>query len=168
MTTPFPEGSDPFGAADATGSPGAPAQPAAGWYPDPSGQMRWWDGAAWGAAAPMAGPARSGTEPRTMAMLAHLLGIFTGFLGPLVIYLTSAKEDPFVRHHAAEALNFHITLAIAYVACFALMCLFVGFILFPILWIGSLVLEIQGCLAANRGEWWKYPINIRMVSGAVG
>jgi uncharacterized Tic20 family protein len=147
--------------ATTAGAAGATSQPP-GWYPDPYGQTRWWDGVQWGAPATPTGGGDSGS----MAMLAHLLGIVTGFIGPLIIYLTSAKTDPFVRHHAAEALNFHITLAIAYVACFALMCVIIGFFLFPVLIIGSLIFEIQGAIAANRGEWWKYPINIRMVSGA--
>jgi uncharacterized Tic20 family protein len=103
-----------------------------------------------------------------MAMLCHLLAIFTGFIGPLVIYLTTGKEDPFVRHHAAEALNFQITVFIATMVCLVLACVVIGFFLLPVVAIGALVFEIQGSLAANRGEWWRYPINIRMVSGAAG
>jgi uncharacterized Tic20 family protein len=136
--------------------------PPPGWYPDPLGQLRWWDGRAWGVAAPPA----SSTDPKTMAMLAHALGIATGFIGPLVIYLTTGKQDPFVRHHSSEALNFQITLLIAMIASAALLCLLVGFLLVFIVPIVAIVLEIQGTLAASRGEWWRYPINIRMVSGA--
>lgn len=158
-----------------TQEPGA-TPPPPGWYPDGSGQQRWWDGQQWGQVAgqtsPMAtgysAPPSSGTDPRTMAMLCHLLAIFTGFLGPLVIYLTSGEKDPFVRHHAAESLNFQISLTIAWIVTFVLMFLLVGFLIAPVLWIGSLVFEIIGATRANKGEWWKYPINIRMVSGAVG
>lgn len=158
MTTPFsPEPS-------ANPDPGG-AQPPPGWYPDPTGQMRWWDGHAWGLPAQ---PAPRGTsDARTMAMLAHLLGLFTGFLGPLILYLTTGKEDPYVRHHSAEALNFQISVIIASAVCGVLMCVVIGFFLLPVVLIGALVFEIQGCLAANRGEWWRYPINLRMVSGAV-
>jgi len=132
--------------------------------------MRWWDGQQWGATAPVAATTTggSGTDPKTMAMLAQLLGIFTGFLGPLVIYLVNGDKDPFVKHHASEALNFHITVTIAYVVSIVLMLVLIGFLLFFVIWILALIFAIQATIAANRGEWYRYPINIRMVSGAVG
>jgi hypothetical protein len=144
-----------------------------GWYPDPTGQQRWWDGQAWGAAAapapvPVATPGASPSDARSMAMLSHLLAIFTGFLGPLVIYLMNGRKDPFVRHHASEALNFQITYAIALLVSLVSMIFFIGFLLFPAVVIVSLVFEIQGTIAANRGEWWRYPINLRLVPGENG
>ena len=48
------------------------------------------------------------------SVLAQLGGTFLSFLVPLVIYLVFKDRDPFVRRHSAPALNFHITLAIAY------------------------------------------------------
>jgi uncharacterized Tic20 family protein len=145
-----------------------------GWYPDGSGQQRWWSGSEWGQAAagqPTAGQppaAASSTDPKTLAMLAQLLGIVTGFLGPLIIYLVNGEKDPFVRHHSAEALNFQITLFIAYMASAVLILVLIGLVLLPVIWIVSLVFMIQATIAANRGEWYRYPINLRLVPGAVG
>jgi uncharacterized protein len=136
--------------------------PPPGWYTDPYGRMRWWDGTQWGAAAPTAGT----TDPRTMAMLAHALGLVAGFIAPLVILLMAGKQDPFVRHNAAEALNFHITLFVATIVSVALLCVVVGFLLLPLVIVAAWVFQIQGALAAGRGQWWKYPINVRLVSGA--
>jgi uncharacterized Tic20 family protein len=154
--------------------PSASAQnPPPGWYPDPNGQTRWWDGQAWGAPAP-ATPATvtpqvaAPSDARSMAMLSHLLAIFTGFLGPLVIYLMNGRKDPFVRHHSSEALNFQITYTIALIVSIVAIFFLVGFLLFPAVVITALVFEIQGTIAANRGEWWRYPINIRMVPGLNG
>lgn len=146
---------------------GAGAAPP-GWYPDPEGRVRWWDGTRWGPLQPAGGPAGGGSDSRTTAMLAHLLAIFTGFLGPLVIYLLNGEKDPFVRHHAAEALNFQLTMLIAWFATILLMFVLVGLLVAPVLFVVALVFEIQGTMAANRGEWWVYPINIRMVPGARG
>lgn len=150
--------------------------PPPGWYPDPDGNLRWWDGRQWGqvrsAAPPQPAPAPGtgtggGTDPKTLAMLAQLLGLLTGFLGPLIIYLVNGDKDPFVRHHAAEALNFQITLVIAYLVSAVLMLVLVGFVLFFVVFIGAIVLCIQAAVAANRGEWYRYPVNIRLVPGAV-
>ncbi|GAA1512077.1 hypothetical protein GCM10009677_51310 [Sphaerisporangium rubeum] len=107
---------------------------------------------------------RPGTDDTTMAMLAHLLGLLTSFIGPLILYVTKKDESPYVRDQAAEALNFQITLVIAYVVCFVLSFLIIGLILFPVLWIGSLIIMIMASVAANRGENYRYPLNIRFVS----
>jgi uncharacterized protein len=160
-----------------SGPEGGSAVP--GWYPDNTGQMRWWDGHQWGQTAeqstvPQTGappPAATGgtsMDPKTMAMLSHLLAIFTGFLAPLIIYLVNGEKDPYVRHHSAESLNFQITVAIAYVISFVLIFVLIGLLLLPLVFIGALVLEIMATMAANRGEWYRYPVNIRLVPGAVG
>ena len=81
---------------------------------------------------------------------------------------TRQEKDPYVRHHSAEALNFQITLFIGYLASFALMLVLIGFLTFFVVWIGGLVLMIMATMAANRGEWYRYPINLRLVPGAVG
>jgi uncharacterized Tic20 family protein len=141
--------------------------PPPGWYPDQQGTTRWWDGQQWGAPAPVAVPG-GGTDPKTLAMLAQLLGIFTGFLGPLIIYLTNGDKDPYVKHHSAEALNFHLTVLIAELVSAVLMLVLIGFLMFFAVWIGALVFSIQATIAANRGEWYRYPICIRFVSGSLG
>ncbi|MFD0891446.1 DUF4870 domain-containing protein, partial [Streptosporangium algeriense] len=107
---------------------------------------------------------RPGTDDRTMAMLAHLLGLLTSFVGPLVLYLAKRDEAPYVRAQAAEALNFQLTLMIAYLVSWVLAFVLIGFLLMPLLWIGSLILMIIAAVAANRGENYRYPLNIRFVS----
>jgi uncharacterized Tic20 family protein len=173
-----PSPTDPFANPTATGATGGGGATPPGWYADPSGTTRWWDGTQWGqvaapsnvpAAVPYGVPAPAGVaEERGMATLVHVLGIFTGFLGPLVVYLVARADQPFTKHHAAEELNFQITLFIAYVVSFVLMLVLIGFVTFLVTWIGSIVLMIMASLAANRGEWYRYPVNIRLVSGAVG
>lgn len=104
------------------------------------------------------------TPDTSMAMLAHLLGLFTGFLGPLVIYLTKRDDDAFTRFHAAEALNFQISIVIAWIGTFILFFVIIGFFLLPVLLVLQFLFPIMGSVKSNRGEWWKYPLNIRFVS----
>ena len=109
-------------------------------------------------------------DDRTMAMLCHLLGIFTGFLGPLVIWLVRKDQSPFVDHHGREALNFQITLMLVMLALggvtFILMFVLVGILLVPLLVaipLVALVFEIMAAVAAQHGDWHRYPFNIRLV-----
>ena len=145
-----------------------PLGPPPGWYPDSYGVTRWWDGQRWGVAAAVPATVASTNDAKSMAVLAEVLGIVTGWLGPLVIYLVNGEKDPFVRHHSAEALNFHLTVLIGYLVSFVLVFVLVGLLLIPVLFVLSLVFGIQAAMAANRGEWYRYPISIRMVSGGVG
>jgi uncharacterized Tic20 family protein len=147
--------------------------PPPGWYPDPSGsgQQRWWDGSQWGiVASSTTAPAVPGSldDQRGMAALAQVLAIFTGFLGPLVIWFMARPDQPFVKHHAAESLNFQITVTIAAFVSALLILVLIGIVLLPVVLIGAFVLEIVAAVAANRGEWYRYPVNLRLVPGAVG
>ena len=165
---------------DPSSAPG-PATAPPGWYPDGSGQLRWWTGTTWGAYAPIPPPYPGAvvppgrTDARTLAMLAQLGQLVGGFVIPLVLYLTAGKDDPFVRHHSAEALNFSITYVIAFIGSFTLFL--VGFLFPPLLIavvlalmtivVGHLVLLIMATVHAYRGEWWRYPVCIRLVPGGV-
>ena len=151
-------------------TPPDPRSPSPGWYADPSGQQRWWDGSQWGIAASSSVPATTGTatDEQGLATLAQVLAIFTGFLGPLVIWFMARPDQPFVKHHAAEALNFQITVTIAAFVSALLMLVLVGFLLLPVVLIGAFVLEVLAAIAANRGEWYRFPINLRLVPGAQG
>ncbi|MEV4376455.1 DUF4870 domain-containing protein [Streptosporangium sp. NPDC049644] len=107
---------------------------------------------------------RPGSDDTTMAMLAHLLGLLTSFVGPLVLYLAKKDESPYVRDQAAEALNFQLTVLIAYFVCMILALVLIGFVLMLLLWIGSIIMTVIAAVAANRGENHRYPMSIRFVS----
>ncbi len=97
------------------------------------------------------------------AVLAHLSIFAFALLGPLVIYLIKRDESAFTRHHAAEALNFHITLAIAGVVAFILIFVLIGFVLLLALAIAGPVLGVLAALAANRREAYRYPFTLRFI-----
>jgi len=165
---------------DAFGRPDPP--PAApGWYPDPAGgaSMRYWDGSRWtdalSSAVPPASPNNARDDSRSWALAAHLsalLSLVVGFpfVGPLVVYLVK-KDDPFVRRHAAEALNFNISVMIYAIvlgiATFVLIFFIIGFALIPVLILLALTWLILVCLAAakaGQGQEYRYPLTIRFVS----
>lgn len=165
---------------DASGDP-APPLGAPGWYPDPggSGSYRYWDGKRWtdalSSAIPPATPHAARDDARNLALAAHLsalLSLVVGFpfIGPLIIYLVK-KDDPFVRRHAAEALNFNLSVmlyavAIAVVGLLLLIVL-VGILVFGLLIPLGIFWILFICIAATRaaqGAEYRYPLTIRFVT----
>lgn len=121
-----------------------------------------------GAPAPGYGSQLSPQDERTWGMLAHISAIlaaivFLAFLGPLLVMLIQGPKSEFVRRQAVEALNFQITTYIAAIVSAILIVVLIGLILLPIVGIAWLVLTIMAGLAANRGEDYRYPFNIRLV-----
>lgn len=118
-----------------------------------------------GGAPPAAGLASEASkEKRTWAMLAHILGIVTWIIGPLVIWQLKKQEDAFIADQGKEALNFQITMTILYVACFVLSFIPVlGSIVWLAAWVVSLVLCIMAGLKANEGVAHRYPFALRLV-----
>jgi uncharacterized Tic20 family protein len=105
-----------------------------------------------------------GSDDRNFAMLAHLLGIFTSFLGSLIIWLIKKDESPFVAQEAKEALNFQITLMIGYVIAAVLSIVLVGMLLFPVLYVLNIVFCILGAVTASKGRGYRYPFAIRLIN----
>jgi len=120
-------------------------------------------------------------EERQWAMFAHLsalLGaILTGalgggwgcFIGPLVIWLVKKDTMPFVNDQGKEALNFNVTVAIAFVVLFLLsvMTLGIGLVIAIPLWfiigIAWLVFTIIAAIKANEGVTYRYPFTLRLI-----
>ncbi|KAG0905622.1 hypothetical protein G6F31_021916 [Rhizopus arrhizus] len=92
-----------------------------------------------------------------MALAAHQLGIFTWFIGPLIIWLIN-KDDAgkaFVTDQAKEALNFQITITIAMLICIVLTIVIIGGILAPIVGILNLVFCIIAAVTAPHGAAYR-------------
>ena len=98
-----------------------------------------------------------------MAMLCHLLAIFTGFLGPLIIWLIKKDESSFVDDHGKEALNFQITVLIAMIVSGLLTFICIGFVLMLIVWIVDMIFCIIAAVKASHGEAYRYPLTFRFV-----
>ncbi len=130
--------------------------------------------------APMPQHSLTPAEQRNWAMGAHasalVLAFFGGLavLGPLVVWLIKKDEDAYVAEHSREALNFQLTWLIggfvALVVGFVVALVTIGFglvLLVPAaigLFIAWIVFTIKGAVAASRGEHYRYPMTVRLVS----
>jgi uncharacterized protein len=172
MTTPSDSSSGSVPVPGPGSEPGGAPPP--GWGPPPG-----WEGhgqpAGYGQSPGYGAPAGYGqgygprpgaptSEETTWALLAHLSLFVAGLVAPLVIYLVKKDTSPYVRQQAAEALNFHITLMLAGIASVLLMLLLIGFLLIFVVAIGGMVLAVIAAIAASKGEPYRYPLTLRLVS----
>lgn len=106
----------------------------------------------------------SPSDEKLWATLINLGGLFFGFLAPLVGYLVLKDRGPFVRSHSATALNFQLTLLIAYFVGGLLSIVVIGFFIILAAYVLNIVFCIVAAVRANRGEWYRYPLSIPFVS----
>ena len=105
-------------------------------------------------------------DEKTLALITHLSGIVAGFIVPLIIWLINKDkpEKAFLISQSKEALNFQITVLLAWIVAMVLSFLLIGFLLYPVILIGNIVFCILAGIKANNGESYRYPVAIRLVS----
>lgn len=102
-------------------------------------------------------------EQKILAILAHLAYLLGGLgfiIAPLVIFLLR-KEDPFVYHHAKQALVAHLAILAASVITSLLCILLIGFLLVPVvalLWLLLLITSIIAAVKSADGQFYEYPL----------
>lgn len=99
-------------------------------------------------------------DEKTWAVLTHVIGIFFNFLPSLIVFLVFKGRGPFLEAHAKSALNFQLTMLIAYVAGTILSFVLVGFIVFIVVPILVIVFAIIASVRASAGEYYTYPLSI--------
>jgi uncharacterized protein len=101
------------------------------------------------------------------SMMAYLGMIFFLFMPPLIVYLAKRRESPFVRYHAAQALNLWTTGFLYTVSCAILggllaldtvtAALAVGLPLVSLVWVLAAGYAIMGAVTASRGRQHDLP-----------
>jgi uncharacterized Tic20 family protein len=136
-------------------------------------------------AYPPSSPDHPTRDDRTNAMLAHVLSVFAGFFGPLIIYIVKRKESRFVGFHALQALLWHFALMIMMFGGGIVFMLTIGLgvLTFPepaskgappppafflgifgvwavmmLSWFVSMGFSIYMATQASSGKWTRYPV----------
>ena len=97
-------------------------------------------------------------DPASLGLaLAFSAGLLS-FVAALVTYIVVRDRGPFVRHHAANALNVQIIAGIIMLVSLPLMLVLIGFVTFAAAWLFAVVVHIVGAVKANNGEWYNPPL----------
>ena len=109
-------------------------------------------------------------DERMWGMLSHLaaLGVFVfpafgNIIGPLIIWLIKKDQSWFVDDQGKESLNFQISMTIYLFVASATICIGIGLIVLPVLFIAGVVFSIIAALKANEGVIYRYPLTLRLV-----
>ena len=103
-------------------------------------------------------------EERLWSLLCHLSYFALGIIAPIIIMLTLGNRSQYVRYHAVEALNFHITLWLAGIVCGLLILLLIGIILLPLLLLVGAIFAIIAAVQSYQGQYYRYPLTLRLIS----
>jgi uncharacterized protein len=125
--------------------------------------------------------ATSPKDENTWSVLAHLsvfLNLLTGFLGPvgaLVIWLMYKDRSPRVSFHALQSLWYQVAwmviLTVGWVVAGLLTVVLIGFLLFPVMILLTVVPFVHMGYAAykiSQGVDYRYPFVADMVDGSRG
>jgi len=110
------------------------------------------------------------SDVRTWCVLCHasaLLGLFFHFLGhifgPLAVWLIKRGDSPEIDAYGKESLNFQISMLIYDVIALILCIIGIGFLILIALWVANTVLVIIASVKASQGEFFRYPLTIRLI-----
>ena len=102
----------------------------------------------------------------TICHISALLGLFGGvgfIVGPLVVWLIKRNDDPFIDEQGTEAVNFQITMVIAFLICIPLLFILIGLPLMLLVGAVDIIFAIIAAMKANDGVHYRYPLSIRMI-----
>jgi len=105
----------------------------------------------------------SESDERLWAAMSHAGTILFGFVPALIIWLVQKEKSSFVETESKEALNFGILVTVLYIIGWVTSIIFIGFLIIPATWIITLIFCIQGAIKANKGENYRYPLNVRLI-----
>jgi uncharacterized membrane protein len=102
-------------------------------------------------------PAQSGLSDNSAAAIAYITII------PAIIFLVMEpyNRKPFVRYHAVQCLGLNAAIFVLSIGFSILGMIHLGILLillWPILWIGSVIVWILCIVSAAQGKWFKLPI----------
>lgn len=107
---------------------------------------------------PPTAPDTSGHGDSGWAAAAHLIALFFGVIGAIIVNVAVDKRNRFVHQHTRQAINFQCNLVVAAFVGFILTSIAPGFLL---LWLplalAAIVLPVIATVRANRANWHPYP-----------
>lgn len=105
-------------------------------------------------------------EDRQWATMAHFGGIL-GCVPALIIYLVLRDRGPFTAQESKEALNFTLPPTVVAMLFNVLILIdpisSIFAVVSALIWLGLTVFAVKAGIHVNKGEPYRYPLNLRLI-----
>lgn len=100
-----------------------------------------------------------------LTLMGHVVLSLLAIIAPIIMWQIKKDQSPFLDDHGREAVNFQISLVILSILLIpiGILTCSAGFFLYIPLYVLALIGMIQAAQAANRGEFYRYPMTFRLV-----
>lgn len=117
--------------------------------------------------------ATTNDNDRSYAMFQHIVPLIAHLGGPIVVPIIAAvimwqlkKDQAFLDDHGREATNFQVSMAIYTLVIIPLLAVVtcgIGAVLYIPLIVLNIYGSVRAAMAANKGEYFRYPMCLRLV-----
>lgn len=110
--------------------------------------------------APSAPPPVGGAVPSDTGKILAAIGYLVGIVALIALLIEPYKNEPFVKHHAVQALAVWVGwILVSVVAAIPV----IGWIVSAVGWVALLVFSIMGAVKAFQSEMWEMPFVYNLV-----
>ncbi len=103
-------------------------------------------------------------DDKNIATITHLGGTVFSFIPSLIVWVLKKDDSVYVSNQAKEALNFQITILLAYFISWMLAIVLIGFLFVGIVWLINIVFCIIAAISTSKGEAYRYPFCLRLIN----
>lgn len=103
-------------------------------------------------------------DDKNIATITHLGGTVFSFVPALIVWILKKDDSEYIADQAKEALNFQITVLLAYFVAWILVWILIGFAFLGIIWLANIVLCIVAAISTSKGETYRYPFTLRLIN----
>ncbi|MEX6085721.1 DUF4870 domain-containing protein [Staphylococcus sp. IVB6227] len=100
---------------------------------------------------------------KTMAMIMWILTFFTGFVGPLIVWLIKKDESAYLNQQGKNYINYMISYGLYGIGALILTIVLIGYLLLFVLSIVCIVYSILAIISVNKGEDYVVPFTIEII-----
>ncbi|MDI1309240.1 MAG: DUF4870 domain-containing protein [Methylotenera sp.] len=104
------------------------------------------------------------SDDKNIATITHIGGTIFSFVPALIVWILKKDNNAYLADQSREALNFQVTMVLAYMVAGVLSWILIGLLFFPVIWVLNIVFCIIAAISTSKGENYRYPFSLRLIN----